>query len=112
VLVECSTTDEKAVVCIADTGRGLPGNLLSRLFMPFAPMDGAERDDDPQGAMSLAGDILHRHSGEITVKSSPSWKTILVVTFPLAANSDRRRGRHGDRRRARRGDRRTPSKAR
>jgi hypothetical protein len=107
VLIECSTTSDRAVVCIADTGSGLPGSLLSRLFMPFAPAGGAERDDDHRSAMSLAGDILHRHSGEITVKSSPSWKTILVVTFPLAANRDRRNRR--DDRRNRRGDRRTPA---
>jgi signal transduction histidine kinase len=103
VLVECSVSDERAVVCIADTGKGLPGHLLSRLFMPFSTMN---HDDDPRGAMSLAGDILHKHAGEIMVKSSPSWKTILLITFPIAANRDRRRKRTD--RRYRRGDRRTP----
>jgi len=106
VLIECSVSDDRAVVCIADTGEGLPGNLLSRLFMPFSAMDPT---DERKSALSLAGDILHKHSGEIMVKSSPAWKTILLVTFPIAANRDRRRKRTD--RRHRRGDRRTPETA-
>jgi signal transduction histidine kinase len=107
VMVECSIAEERAVVCIADTGAGLPGNLLSRLFMPFSAMD---QNDEYKNAMSLAGDILHKHAGEIMVKSSPSWKTILLITFPIAANRDRRNKRSD--RRYRRGDRRTPESSR
>lgn len=107
VMVECKTTGEKAIVCIADTGDGLPGNLLSRLFMPFSEV---ETDDEFTSAMSLAGDIVHRHAGEIMVKSSPSWKTILILSFPVAANRDRRRTRVD--RRHRRGDRREPTTSR
>lgn len=94
VMIECSTSEERATIAIADTGSGLPGNLLSRLFMPFSDID---RDDEFKSAMTLAGDIIHRHAGEITVKSSSSWNTILVVSFPLVANRDRRHT-HNDRR--------------
>jgi hypothetical protein len=90
VMIECSSNNERAMIAIADTGSGLPGSLLSRLFMPFTSLD---QDDEFKSAMSLAGDILHRHAGEIMVKSSSSWKTILVVKFPLTANKDRRKSR-------------------
>jgi signal transduction histidine kinase len=96
VLVECTASGEKAVVLVADTGEGLPGDLLSRLFMPFGRV---EEGDDRRSAMSLAGDIIHRHAGEISVRSSPSWRTILVITFPVAPNSDRRHTRRDRRRR-------------
>ncbi|MDH3197037.1 MAG: GAF domain-containing protein [Candidatus Krumholzibacteria bacterium] len=99
VLVECSATQTKAIVCIADTGAGIAGNMLSRLFMPFS---GGDEADDHKRAMSLAGDILHRHGAEILVKSSPSWKTILLISFPSASNRDRRRARAERRRRAER----------
>jgi hypothetical protein len=56
--------------------------------------------------MSLAGDIFHHHAGEIMIKSSTSWKTILVVSFPMVSNKDRRQSAP-DRRN--RGDRRSPS---
>ncbi len=99
-LIECSATNDKAVILIADTAGTSDGSLLSRLFMPFA---GAPDDTDPRAAMSVAGDIIQRHAGEITVRSSPSWKTILAISFPAAANSERRarrdrRHRGGDRR--------------
>ncbi len=94
VLVECSLAEERALVCVADNGMGLPGDIISRLFMPFV-----DADDDAEGqrALSLAGDILQKHSAEILIKSSPSWRTILVLGFPLAAGRDRRK-RGADRR--------------
>jgi GAF domain-containing protein len=95
VLLEASHTDDRVVLLIADTAGKIDGTLLSRLFMPFVT---SSEDPDP-GAMSVAGDILQRHAGEITVKSSPSWKTILAISFPVASNRDRRETRN-DRRHA------------
>jgi signal transduction histidine kinase len=104
VLLECSATAGKAVLLIADTAGKIDGTLLSRLFMPFTA--GAD-EDDPDSAIAAAGDILQRHAGEITVKSSPSWKTILAVSFPVSSNRDRRHTRRDRRRRPR--DRRQPA---
>jgi len=89
VLLEASTSEDRVVLLIADTAGKIDGTLLSRLFMPFVT---SSEDPDP-GAMSAAGDILQRHAGEITVKSSPSWKTILAISFPVASNRDRRETR-------------------
>jgi signal transduction histidine kinase len=100
MLVECSTGDGRVTVCIADTGPGLPGDAVSRLFMPFVAI--AERGEGKR-ALSLAGNVLRRHSASITVRSSRSWRTILALTFPAAAGRDRRK-RKPDRRK--RGERR------
>jgi nitrogen-specific signal transduction histidine kinase len=89
VLLEASAAEDRVVLLIADTAGKIDGTLLSRLFMPFVT---PAEDPDP-GAMSAAGDILQRHGGEITVKSSPSWKTILAISFPIASNRDRRESR-------------------
>jgi GAF domain-containing protein len=96
VLIECSAAEGRAVILVADTAGKMDGTLLSRLFMPFAPSDG---NGDPRAALSAAGDILQRHSGEITVRSSPSWRTILAMSFPVSANRDRRQERQDRRRR-------------
>lgn len=96
-LVECLTADGRVLVCVADTGRGLPGDALSRLFMPF--IDAAELDTGMR-ALSLAGEILQKHGAEIMIKSSQSWRTILVLSFPTAGSRDRRK-RPADRRRRR-----------
>ncbi|HEU4928926.1 MAG TPA: hypothetical protein VFU38_03785, partial [Candidatus Krumholzibacteria bacterium] len=98
-LIECSTTADKAVVLFADTAGTADGSLLSRLFMPLA----SAGDDEAKSSASLAGDIIQRHGGEMTVRSSSSWKTILAISFPAAANSERRTRTD---RRAKRNDRR------
>jgi hypothetical protein len=88
VLVECSLAGGRALVCVADTGKGLPGDAMSRLFMPFA--DVIDREKGTR-ALSIAGEILQKHCAEIMIKSSPSWRTILVLSFPTAAGRDRRK---------------------
>jgi signal transduction histidine kinase len=95
-LIECTATANRAIIRIADTAERADGTLLARLFMPSANAG----DDDPQSALSIAGDIIQRHGGEITVRSSPGWRTILQISFPVAANSDRR-GRRDRRKRPR-----------
>ena len=90
VLLEASVGEDRVIILIADTAGKVDGTLLSRLFMPFV---GADDDGLHPGAMSAAGDILQRHAGEITVKSSPSWKTILAISFPASSNRDRRESR-------------------
>jgi GAF domain-containing protein len=98
VLFECTVSEQKAVLLFADTAGKVDGTLLSRLFLPFAPRGQSQGATD---TMAMAGDILQRHAGEITVKSSASWKTILAITFPISANRDRRNTRSDRRRRPR-----------
>jgi hypothetical protein len=104
--IECEEDDGAVRIVVADTGQGLPGDLLSRLFMPFRD---AKDGDEKMGALSLAGDVISSHGGEIFMRSSVSWKTILVLSFKKAANRDRRRSTR-DRRTGRRDRRKTTEK--
>jgi signal transduction histidine kinase len=96
MLVECSNSQDRVLVCFADNSAGLPGDAISRLVMPFSE---AEPGDERKRALSLAGEIIQKHSGEILIKSSMSWKTILIMSFPKSANRDRRQTRRERRRR-------------
>ncbi len=102
--IECSTSDDRVLLCFADNSEGLPGDIISRLFMPF---ESAAVEDEKKRALSLAGEVIQKHAGEIMIKSSHSWKTILILSFPGAANRDRRKIY---RERRRRQDRRLPVK--
>ncbi|UCH85534.1 MAG: HAMP domain-containing histidine kinase [Candidatus Latescibacterota bacterium] len=97
MMVECSVSEDRLLVCVADNGAGVPGDTISRLFMPFV---GIATNDKRKRALSVAGEVLQKHSSEIMIKSSYSWKTILVLSFPMAANRDRRKIK-GERRRLR-----------
>ena len=107
VMVECATTRDRVRIIFADTGLGLPGNLLSRLFMPFTEIG---TGDERRNALSLAGEILHTHAGEIKVKTSLNWKTMLELSFVRMGNKDRRK--NGGERRRKSSDRRLPVKSR
>jgi signal transduction histidine kinase len=96
MLVECSSSEDRVLLCFADNSPGLPGDTISRLFMPFSEVKGG---DEKKRALSLAGEIIQKHAGEILIKSSMSWKTILILSFPKSANRDRRRSRDDRRRR-------------
>jgi signal transduction histidine kinase len=90
MLIECKNTEDRVLVCFADNSTGLPGDAVSRLVMPFGD---ADTTDDKKRALSLAGEIIQKHAGEILIKSSMSWKTILILSFPKKANRDRRSSR-------------------
>ncbi len=95
MLIECSNSQDRVLVCFADNSAGLPGDAISRLVMPFSE---AEPGDERKRALSVAGEIIQKHSGEILIKSSMSWKTILILSFAKSANRDRR-GKRRERRR-------------
>lgn len=99
MLIECSSTDDRVLLCFADNGNGVPGDTISRLLMPF---DGVNETDERKRALSLAGEIIEKHGGDILVKSSMSWRTILILSFPRAANRDRRKTPRDRRRRSER----------
>jgi signal transduction histidine kinase len=99
LLIECSSTENDVTICVADNGAGLPGDTITRLFMPFGKVD---INDEEKHALSLAGEIIEKHFGEIHVRSSMSWRTILVLSFPRAANRDRRKMERDRRRRSER----------
>jgi len=96
MLVECKNTEDRVLVCFADNSTGLPGDAISRLVMPFSD---ADKTDDKKRSLSLAGEIIQKHAGEILIRSSMSWKTILILSFPKKANRDRRSSRRERRRR-------------
>lgn len=99
MLVECSSAEDRVLLCFADNGVGVPGDAISRLLMPF---DSATETDERKRALSLAGEIIEKHAGDILVKSSMSWRTILILSFPKAANRERRKSRRDRRRRSER----------
>ncbi len=78
---------------IATDGGALVGDVLDRLFVPFAnPRPGG------QGlGLAVARQIVVDHGGEIDVRSGDPWTVIFTVRFPIQENQDRRRS--NDRRR-------------
>jgi len=87
------------VVEVATDGAALGGDLLDRLFVPFA----TRRPGGNGLGLAVARQIVVDHGGEIDVRSGDTWTVVFTIRFPIAENRERRRSsnrRRKDRRAA------------
>ena len=73
---------EEAVVSISDTGGGIPDEIRDRIFEPFFTTKEVGRGSGQGLAISRA--IVDRHSGSVTLETSPAGTTF-HVRLPIAA---------------------------
>ena len=71
--------DEQVVFEVADTGHGIPPNLLREIFVPFF----STRQEGSGIGLSLSKQIVASHKGNITVRSTPGEGTTFIVTLPV-----------------------------
>ena len=73
-------------VAVSDGGRGIPSELLPRLFRKFSRIDGGERQGDIAGAglgLSICKGIVEAHGGRIWVESAgPELGARFTFTVP------------------------------
>jgi CheY-like chemotaxis protein len=88
IRVHARTSPDRAFVSIdvADTGVGIPANVLPRIFDPFFTTK-------PPGAgtglgLAISHQIIKSMNGEITVDSRPGRGTTFHVRIPAAASAD------------------------
>jgi two-component system phosphate regulon sensor histidine kinase PhoR len=86
VEVRASTRGELAVFTVSDTGRGIPGEALGRIFERFFVVD-RSRSRSLGGTglgLSIVKHIIEVHGGTISVSSTPGRGSIFLFTLPLA----------------------------
>lgn len=77
---------ESGCFWVADTGRGMDQETISRIFEPFFTTKGALGSGL---GLSASHGIITRHNGEIIVVSEPGEGTRFEVRLPLCDKSDR-----------------------
>lgn len=75
------------VVVVADTGRGMAPETVSRLFQPFS--DPREGDEGPGLSMPMVYGLMKQHRGFIEVESEPGSGTTVRLYFRLAEGKAR-----------------------
>ena len=87
--IATSPHDGRVRVSVADTGSGIPTNVLPRIFDPFFttktdPTFTAEGGRKGTGlGLSVSYGIVREHGGEIEVESTVGQGTRFLLTFPL-----------------------------
>ena len=80
-------SDEQIVVSIADSGTGIPEDVLDKIFDPFFTTK-------PVGegtglGLSISYDIIQSHGGSIQVQSEVGEGTTFTITLPVTPARDR-----------------------
>jgi heavy metal sensor kinase len=82
VNVTASETSTQAIVAVQDTGIGISGQDLPRIFERFYRCDLSRSQAGIGLGLSLARAIARAHGGDITVASTPDQGSTFTVTLP------------------------------
>jgi signal transduction histidine kinase len=86
IQVSAKVVDGSITIEVSDSGIGIPGTDIDRVFDRFFRASNA-REMESQGAglgLAIARAIVRKYGGEITVTSAPEEGTLVRVILPLA----------------------------
>jgi two-component system sensor histidine kinase CpxA len=85
------TGSPEAVVCVADSGPGVPEDALDKLFRPFYRIDDARgRQTGGVGlGLAITDRAVRLHGGTIRVSNRPQGGLMVEIRLPLAAAETR-----------------------
>ncbi len=85
ITVGTSVDDDGNVrIAVRDTGKGIPPEILSRVFEPFVTTKPADKGTGL--GLSVSRSIVKRHGGRITVSSEPGKGSVFTVILPIAGH--------------------------
>jgi two-component system sensor histidine kinase FlrB len=70
---------EQMLLAVRDNGRGMPADVVARLFEPFF----TTRSDGTGLGLAIARGVARAHGGAIDVRSAPGAGTEFTITLPL-----------------------------
>jgi len=73
-------------IIFEDTGIGIPGENLSKIFNPFF----STRSDGTGLGLSITKNIVEQHGGKIDVKSQVNTGTKFIITLPAITHGAER----------------------
>lgn len=88
ITVECTTVCENNVdgveIKVSDTGRGIPENLLPKLFKPFEQLQDEDISTPGTGlGLVLSKKMMELHGGHISVETQVNKGTTFTLWFPV-----------------------------
>lgn len=76
--VSASNNGESVLIRFADTGHGIPPEMLEKIFEPFI----STKEDGSGLGLFISHNVIHNHSGEIQVESVVGKGTTFTLTLP------------------------------
>lgn len=80
--IQTKKNSESVELCIADTGNGIPEDVLLKMFDPFF----TTKASGTGLGLSVCISIVARHKGTIEVRSEEGKGTEFIISFPVAGS--------------------------
>ena len=80
--------NESAVITIADTGMGIPQDIIGKIFDPFFTTK--EVGEGTGLGLSISYGIIEKHGGRVEVKSQIGKGSQFIITLRMNPQIDRR----------------------
>ena len=83
IALEASLVDQNIVICVHDTGCGIPEEHLLHIFEPFVTY----KENGTGLGLAICDQIIRAHKGSISVKSSEGKGSSFTVSLPTNPSS-------------------------
>ena len=80
-------SEDRAIIDVTDTGRGIPANRLASIFDPFVQVDRYANERGDQGiglGLAISRELARNMRGDLTVKSEERKGSTFTLSLPLA----------------------------
>ncbi len=81
--IQATVQQQQAVVTFADTGPGIPPEMMPHLFEPFI----TTKKDGTGLGLAISQNIIRRHGGTITATNAPQGGAVFTITLPIPGKS-------------------------
>lgn len=87
ITVTLQRQSNRAIVCVCDTGPGVPEALRERIFEPFYRLPGASEQSGGVGlGLALVKSITERSGGKVHCQGNPGGGACFVINLPLLSD--------------------------
>jgi PAS domain S-box-containing protein len=83
--LHCTAADRAVEIRVRDTGRGIPADMVQRIFDPFVQVERRRNESSQQGVglgLAISRDLAVAMGGSIRVESSPGHGSTFIVMLP------------------------------
>jgi signal transduction histidine kinase len=77
--ISSKKTDDSIRISFTDTGRGIPPELIKRIFEPYI----SSKVDGSGLGLMITDRIIHEHGGSIGISSAPQKGTTVTIDLPV-----------------------------
>ena len=86
VSMDCGVVADRAAIRVADTGRGIPSEMLEGIFQPFVQVEtGDARNEHGMGlGLAIGRELARAMGGDLSVESAVGRGSIFTLTLPIA----------------------------